>query len=113
MPRITIGVLPKQIMFRNTKRRKWEIQFLPSSIIAGNTGKIYIKRGSAPKADDNSNTWDHVLNAGASIGDNTGDQQPKSPWLDDVWAISDTADQICTLEEQNVAENEKPKTKTI
>lgn|SRR3990167_5050708 len=107
MPRIIIGVLPKQIMWRNPNRRKWEIQFIPSSIIAGNTGKIYIKRGSAPKADDNSNTWDHVLIGGASVGDNISDQQKKSPWLDDVWAISDTADQICTLEEQNIVENDK------
>ena len=112
MPRILIGVLPKQIMFRNKKRRKWELQFLPSSIIAGNTGKIYVKRGSAPVANDNSNTWDHLLNAGSSVGDNVSDQQEKSPWLDDVWAISDTTDQVCTLEESNIAENEQPKETT-
>ncbi len=86
---------------------------MPSSIIAGNTGKIYVKRGSAPKADDASNTWDHLLNSGASVGDNTGDQQPKCPWLDDVWAISDTADQVCTLEEANIIENEESKTEAI
>lgn len=109
MPRIVVGTLPKQIAWYNLKRRMWELQFLPASIIATNTGKIYIKRGSAPKADDNSNTWDYLLNAGASVGDNVDNQQKESPWKGDVWVISDTADQVCTIEESNIKENAEVK----
>ncbi len=109
MPRIVIGTSPKQLAWYNPKRRKWELQFIPSSIIATNTGKIYLKRGSAPKADDTSNTWDHVLNSGAAVGDNMDEQQKECAWKGDVWAISDTADQVCTMEEYNITEHEIPK----
>lgn len=108
MPRVIIGTTPVQLAWANNKRRKWELQFIPSSIINTNTGKIYVKRGSAPKADDASNTWDNVLNPGAVVGDNLDDSQEKSPWLGDIWAVSDTSGQICTFEEYNIQETPKP-----
>jgi len=107
MPRIIIGTLPVQLTWGNPKRKSWELQFIPSSIEAGNTGKIYFKRGSAPKADAASNTWDGVLNAGASVGDNTDKIAKEAEFKGSIWAISDTADQVCTFDEQTFSEELK------
>lgn len=102
MARVSIGVLPKQVVFKNEKRLSLSAQFLPAGIIAGNTGLIYGKWGSAPKADPLSNTWDFVLNPGATEGTNLDEALPKAPNTDDLWLISDTADQIISLTERHI-----------
>jgi len=99
MPRLIIGIEPVQLSWGNPKRKSWEIQFIPSSIIATNTGNIFVKRGSAPKADLASNTYDAVLNAGASTGDNVDKTAKEADFKGSLWAISDTADQVVTFEE--------------
>lgn len=102
MPRVVVGTTPIQLAWSNPRRKKWEAEFLPASIIAGNTGKVYIKRGSAPVASDTSNTWDHVLNSGAAVGDNIDDSSPESPWKGAIYAVSDTADQVLTFLETEI-----------
>ena len=101
MPRITIGTTPIQLAWRNPKRKSWELEFIPASIISGNTGIVFVKRGSAPKADILSNTWDHTLSSGDQAGDNLDGAADKSPWEGDIWAVSDAAAQICTFRETN------------
>jgi len=108
MPRQIVGVEPVQLAYGNPKRKRWIMQFLPTSIEAGNTGLIYVKRGSAPAASAGSNTWDQVLNSGSGAGDNMDDAQPECPWKGDVWAISDTAGQVITILETNVEEKPTP-----
>lgn len=103
MARVSVGTNPKQVTFKNEKRLSLSVQFLPAGIIAGNTGLIYGKFGSAPKADPLSNTWDFVLNPGATEGTNLDETLAKAPITDDLWLISDTADQIVSLTERHVA----------
>lgn len=80
------------------------VQFLPSSIVAGNTGLIFGKWGSAPKADANSNTYDFVLNAGAADGTNLDESLKEAPQKGDLWLISDTAAQQVNVIEHNFDE---------
>jgi hypothetical protein len=102
MPRTTIGTEPVQVAWRNTKRFSLLAEFIPSSLIAGNTGIIYGKFGSAPKADAASNTWDFILNPGASNGANTSETQKQASEVRDLWLISDTEGQIMNVVEHNV-----------
>ncbi len=102
MPRLTIGTSPIQVAWYNPKRFSLLAEFLPSSIVAGNTGLIFGKFGSAPKADINSNTWDFVLNPGSSNGSNMNEDMLEAPEKGDLWLISDTAGQIVNLVERNV-----------
>lgn len=104
MPRVIIGTAPVQLSWGNKKRKSWELQFVPSSIIGTNLGNIFVKRGSAPKADLASNTYDHVLNAGASVGDNVDKTAKEADFKGSIWAISDTADQVATFDETSTEE---------
>lgn len=106
MARIVIGTTPAQVARPNPKRLSLAVQFLPTGIISGNTGLIYGKFGSAPKADPLSNTWDFVLNAGATEGTNLDEALAKAPLTEDLWLISDTANQIVSLVERYVPEND-------
>ena len=112
MPRVTIGTEPVQVARYNPKRRVLAVQFIPSSIIAGNTGLIFGKFGSAPKADTASNTWDFLLNAGAADGTNIGETATEAPLKDDLWLISDTAAQIVNIDDRNMQEAPEPSTPT-
>lgn len=104
MPRLTIGTTPIQVAWRNPKRFSLAVQFLPSSIIAGNTGLIFGKFGAAPVANVESNTWDFVLNPGAADGTNIDEALAKAPEERDLWLISDTAAQIINVVEKNLPE---------
>lgn len=100
-----IGQEPVQVAFQNPNRFQLTVQLIPSSIIAGNTGLVFGKWGSAPKADINSNTWDFVLNAGAVDGTNLYETRDDAYLKKDLWLISDTASQ-----QVNVVETEKQAT---
>lgn len=104
MPRATIGTTPLQVAFRNNKRRVLSVQFIPSSIVAGNTGLIFGKFGAAPVASADSNSWDFMLNAGAADGTNIDESLPEAPNKQDLWLISDTAGQIVNVIERNIGE---------
>ncbi len=104
MARRTIGTVPVQVAVRNLKRLSLSAQFLPSSIIAGNTGLIFGKFGTPPVASSESNTWDFLLNAGATDGTNVDENQKRAPNTEDLWLISDTAGQIVNVVERDVPE---------
>jgi hypothetical protein len=100
-----ISTEPIQVAFSNPRRFQLTVQLIPSSIIAGNSGLVYGKWGSAPKADINSNTWDFVLNAGAVDGTNLYETRDKSVLIQDLWLIADTTNQIVNLIEVEVRED--------
>lgn len=104
MARISIGTTPVQAARPNPKRLSLSVQFLPTGIIGGNTGLVFGKFGSAPKADLASNTWDFVLNAGSTDGTNLDEALAKAPITEDLWLISDTPDQIVSLVERYIEE---------
>lgn len=96
---LSIGTAPKQVSWQNEKRVSLTVQFLPSSIEAGNTGLVFGKWGSAPKADKASNTWDFVLNSGAADGTNLDEALDRAPQKGSLWLVSDTADQKVNITE--------------
>lgn len=102
--KIVIGTEPVQLASPNRKRKRWELQFVPASIEAGNTGLIYIGRGYPPSTNADSPSKDHVLNSGSSVGDNVDALLPECPYKGAVFAISDTTSQVCTMFEENVEE---------
>ena len=102
MARRVIGTTPVQVATRNTRRHQITVQMLPNSIEAGNTGLIYGKFGSAPVATPGSNSWDFVLNSGAADGSNFYDATDKAYNEQDLWLISDTADQVVNVVETSL-----------
>lgn len=100
----TIGTNPVQVAWYNPKRRVLSVQFLPASIAAANTGLVFGKWGSAPKADAASNTWDFVLNPGSADGTNIDESAPIAQRKGDLWLVSDTAGQQVNVDEHNVEE---------
>lgn len=108
MARRVIGVTPVQVATRNTRRHQITVQLLPNSIIAGNTGLVYGKFGSAPVADPASATWDFVLNSGAADGSNFYDATDKAFNTQDLWLIADTAGQVVSVVETSLPPESAP-----
>ena len=102
MARVSIGVNPVQVAVRNVRRHQITVQLLPTSQVAGNTGLVYGKFGSAPVASITSNTWDFVLNSGAADGSNFYDATDKAFNIQDLWLIADTASQIVNVIETSL-----------
>lgn len=102
MARRLIGVTPVQVATRNTRRHQITVQMLPNSIAAGNIGLVYGKFGSAPVATPESNSWDFVLNSGAADGSNFYDATDKAYNQQDLWLVSDTADQVVNVVETSL-----------
>lgn len=109
MPRLSIGTTPRMVGWRNTRRFLISAQLVPTSIIAGNTGLVFGKFGSAPIANTGSNTWDFVLNAGASDGSNINGELSEAPNKEALYLIADTADQIVNVIEETIREEEPQK----
>lgn len=104
MARTVIDTEPVQVAWRNPKRRALTVQMLPTSVVAGNTGLVFGKWGSAPVASITSNTWDFVLNAGSGSGTNLFETTDKAAITKDLWLISDTAGQVVDVTEQTLEE---------
>ncbi len=67
MRTITVGTNPIQLLHPNANRLRWTITYTPSSIAAGNTGKLFVGRGFIPNASVGDANQGDVLNAGSSI----------------------------------------------
>lgn len=107
MARLLIGTTPVQVAWRNPNRVSLSVQFTPSSIIAGNTGLIFGKWGSAPVASTSSNSWDFLLNSGAADGTNIDQTREEAQEKGDLWLVSDTAAQEVNIVEVSKSKNGK------
>lgn len=94
-----INTTPVQVAYRNPRRFQLSVQLIPSSIVAGNTGLVYGKWGSAPVADINSSTWDFVLNAGAVDGANLYETRDVAKQQQDLWLIASIPGQLVNVVE--------------
>lgn len=103
MPRLTIGTTPLQVLRPNSQRATLDIVFVPSSIIAGNTGLIYGKVHTPPRASATADTWDFVINSGSSYSLKLLQGDPAHLVKSEIWLVSDTAGQIVTVTETNEA----------
>jgi len=99
MPRILIGTVPQQVLAPNGRRTKWEIEFIPSSVIAGNTGLVYMAIGNPPGNALTKNSYDAVMNAGSSNQRNTKDGHSALEVQSAIWLQADTAGQVCLIRE--------------
>lgn len=99
MARIAVGTTPMQVLAPNPRRTKWEVEFLPSSIVAGNTGLVYMGIGSPPGNALTKISYDAVMNPGASNERNTKDGHSDMEVKNAIWLQADTADQICLVRE--------------
>lgn len=97
-----ISTEPVQVAPRNTQRHSISVQMIPSSIVAGNTGLVYGKFGSAPVANINSGTYDFVLNAGAADGSNLYETTAGAWDQQELWLVSDTAGQLVNIVERSI-----------
>ncbi len=100
MRTITVGTSAIQLLHPNANRTRWTLTFTPSSIAAGNTGKIFVGRGFVPIATVGDANQGDVLNAGSSIEEKKSYKEDDQPYKGAVWIISDTASQQITVDEQ-------------
>lgn len=101
MQTIVVGTAPIQLLHPNINRIRWTVQYTPSSIASGNTGRIFIGRGFIPNATVGDSNQGDVLNAGAGIEEKKAYQTDTLPWKGNIWIVSDTASQQVTFDEQS------------
>lgn len=99
MAKLLVSTTVKQLLPPNSKRIGWEFQFIPSSILATNTGIVFLSVDKIPKADTAGENNEAILNAGAAVSRKLADGDPPAEVQGAVWAIADTADQQATLKE--------------
>ena len=110
MPLRVVGTTPQEFAPENKKRGSLVVQVIPSSIVAGNTGLVFGKFGSAPVANLTSGTWDFVLSQGASDGTNLYETRDRAILTKSLWLVSDTASQQVNVTETTL--DEVPSTPT-
>ena len=99
MPRFTIGTTPLQVLKANPKRKAFEVQFIPSSIEAGNTGLLFVKRGPGAGTTTGAGNYDETLNSGSSTSENTELGSSRLRTASELWLASDTAGQLVSVAE--------------
>lgn len=104
MRTVTIGTTVTLLANANPARRRWSLQFVPSSIIAGNTGKVYIGRGFTPTATDGDANQGDVLSAGSSIEEKKAFPDDVLPWKGMLWFVASAAGQILVFDEQSASD---------
>ena len=100
MRTVFIGTTPQQLSAPNATRKFWTLEFTPSSIVAGNTGHVFVGRGFIPSATIGSPDQGDVLNAGAAIVEDMNFNGDPGVYKGAIWAVADTVGQQCTYDEQ-------------
>ena len=85
-------------------RVRWTIEFTPSSIVAGNTGHVFVGRGFVPNAVIGDPNQGDVLNPGAAIEEKKQYDGDSLPYKGQIWVVADAADQQCSVEETLASE---------
>ena len=97
--RITVSTTPVLLLDYNAKRRYFLIQFISTSIDAGNTGIIFVGRGQQPTANINSNNAGEMMTQGSAIEEIKSFEGDPRPFKGALWAVSDTASQELEVQE--------------
>lgn len=75
------------------------IQFISTSIDAGNTGIVFIGRGQQPTANIASNNAGEMMTQGSAIEEVKSFDGDPRPFKGALWAVSDTASQEVEVQE--------------
>ena len=97
--RITVGTTPTLLLNPNPRRRYFLIQFISTSIDAGNTGIVFIGRGQEPTADPASANSGEMMTQGSALEELKSFDGDPRPYKGAIWAISDTASQELEVQE--------------
>ena len=113
MQTVFIGTTPFLLSSANKNRRRFTLEFTPSSEIAGNTGSIYFGRGFVPNAVKGDPNQGDLMNAGSVIDESKAYEGDTLPYKGMLWAVADTADQQCTYDEEADAVSPTQATATL
>ena len=96
---ISVGLTPTLLANGNELRTAISVSMIPSSIVAANTGVVYVAKDSPPAASAGGPTSGDPITQGAQwaeVGQYAGDP---NVFKGQVWAIADTAAQLVVIDE--------------
>lgn len=99
MAKLIVTTTPQQVLPPNPRRTSFEIQYVPASVIATNTGLVFLAINKIPSANSAGENNEHILISGASLTRALALGDSVAEVTGALWAISDTADQQLTLKE--------------
>jgi len=102
MRTLFIGTAAVRLSDENPARQYWRLEFTPSSVVAGNTGHVFVGRGFVPNGIIGDPNQGDVMNSGATIDEETLFPGDSSVFKGAVYAVADTAGQQCTYDEKNL-----------
>ncbi|MDE1925360.1 MAG: hypothetical protein KGH79_04260 [Patescibacteria group bacterium] len=102
MRTLFIGTTPVLVSSPNPNRQYWRLEFTPSSVVAGNTGHVFVGRGFVPNGVVGDPNQGDVLNPGAFIDEETNYPGDTSVFKGAIWAVADAASQQTTYDEKNL-----------
>lgn len=97
--RIVVGTTPVLLADYNKNRASISVIFLPTDIVAGNTGKIFLGKGFTPTSTVGDPTQGDILLQGSELSDASSYQNDSSIFKGQYWAIADVAGQVVTVDE--------------
>ena len=99
--RITdVGTTAILLLNPNPRRKRWQVQFLPNSVDAGNSGSLFISKGEVPSGVVGSPSQGEALVPGAGIDEADKTRQEDFCWKGSVWAVAANADQTIVFDEE-------------
>ena len=98
MRTITVGTTPVELANAEISRIRWELGYVPGSVIAGNTGNIFVGRGFIPTATLGAPNMGDVMDPGSTIVEEKKYDGDALPYKGPIWAVSDTPGQVITFE---------------
>lgn len=99
MARAVVTTAPKQVLAPNSRRTKWVIEFLPTSVVGGNAGNVFLAFGNPPGNSLTGGAYDAVLIPGASYVRNLADGHSKVEVQGAIWLHAENADQVLLIRE--------------
>jgi hypothetical protein len=95
----TVGTDPVLVANGRTNRSSIIISFLPSSVAAGNTGVVYVQKGSPAAASPGAPSSGDALTQGSQWAESGQYANDPNVFQGQVWAVADTAGQSITVDE--------------
>ena len=100
---VTVGTTPVILAQHNENRASISVSMPPTSIIAANTGVVYVGKGFVPRAVVGSPDSGDPINQGTQVSDVPQFDGDQSLFKGQWWAISDTAAQKIVVDETTQA----------
>ena len=97
--RVVVGTTPVILANYRDSRIGINISMPPTSVVAANTGVVYVRKGFPPSSDNTGPNSGDPLTQGSQFTDTSQFDDDPALFKGQYWAIADTAAQVVIVDE--------------